>query len=174
MKNSLCFSLLNSICSFRFRSAFVTDDDHNDRKTPTDTFIAFSIRLAKLLERKLQSMPTSIRDRLPHCKSSSRPLLRLRSITHIVELYPFFQCLTRMHTYDQHHYQHPLSSHTSLTNRQLSMPKHKDSSKKKNKSSAHYATSMRKSETISTISLQEETMSEIETSVLEDFVESWT
>ena len=118
-------------------------------------------------------MPSSIRDRLPHCKNSSRPLLRLRTIAHIIELYPFFQCLTRMHTYDQHHYQHSLPSHSSLSNKQMSIPKNKESSKKKNKSSIHYASSVRRSETISTNSVQEETMSEIETSVLEDFVESW-
>jgi len=117
-------------------------------------------------------MPASIHDRLPIIKSSNRPLLRLRTITHIVELYPFFNCLTRMHTYDQHHYQHPLISQTNILNKQLSLPKTKESSKKKNKSSIH-TSSYRKSNSTIINSIKEETMSEIETSVLEDFVESW-
>ena len=165
--------------SFSFRSAFVTDEDANDRKSVNDTFIAFSIRLTKLLERKLQSMSSATRDRLPMSKNFSRPLLRLRNITHIIELYPFFHCLTRMHTYDHHHYQHSLPSHSTLSNKQMSMPKTKESSKKKNKSSAHHSSvsstssSSRKSESSTASSIQEETMSEIEASVLEDFVESW-
>ncbi len=156
---------------FSFRSAFVTDEESNDRKSPIDTFIAFSIRLSKLLERKLQSIPPSIRDRLPIIKSSARPLLRLRTITNIIELYPFFNCLTHMHTYD-HHHQHPLTSQTSLSNKQISLPKIKESSKKKNKSLTH-TSSYRKSDSTVINSIKEETMSEIETSVLEDFVESW-
>ncbi|CAF1679986.1 unnamed protein product [Adineta ricciae] len=155
-----------------FRSAFVTDEDTTDRKSPVDTFIAFSIRLNKLLERKLQSMSTSIRDRLPTIKSSARPLLRLRTITHIVELYPFFNCLTRMHTYDHHHYQHSVSRNSHSLNKQLSLSKSKDSSKKKNKSMNH-TSSYRKSDSSSANSIKEDTMSEIETSVLEDFVEYW-
>jgi hypothetical protein len=105
-------------------------------------------------------------------KSSTRPLLRLRNITNIIELYPFFNCLTHMHIYDHHHYQHPLTSQTSLSNKQISLPKRKESSKKKNKSLTH-TLSYRKSESTVNNSLKEETMSEIETSVLEDFVESW-
>ncbi|CAF0944762.1 unnamed protein product [Adineta steineri] len=155
-----------------FRSAFVTDEDTNDRKPPMDTFIAFSIRLCKLLERKLQSIPASIRDRLPVIKTSTRPLLRLRTITNIIELYPFFNCLTRMHTYDHHHYQHSLPTHTNTFNKQISLSKTKDSSKKKSKSLIH-TSSYRKSESSTMNSIKEETMSEIETSVLEDFVESW-
>ena len=155
-----------------FRSAFVTDEEFTDRKSPVDTFIAFSIRLAKLLERKLQSTPASTRDRLPNIKSTARPLLRLRTITNIIELYPFFNCLTHMHTYDHHHYQHPLASQISLLNKQISLPKRKESSKKKNKS-LNYTSSHRKSESTLINSIKEETMSEIETSVLEDFVESW-
>ncbi|CAF0958288.1 unnamed protein product [Adineta steineri] len=155
-----------------FRSAFVTDEDTNDRKPPMDTFIAFSIRLCKLLERKLQTIPASMRDRLPVIKTSTRPLLRLRTITNIIELYPFFNCLTRMHTYDHHHYQHSLPTHTNTFNKQISLSKTKDSSKKKSKSLIH-TSSYRKSESSTMNSIKEETMSEIETSVLEDFVESW-
>lgn len=158
--------------SFSFRSAFVTDEDSNERKPPLDTFIAFSLRLNRLLERKLQSMSASIRERLPVIKSSSRPLLRLRTITHIVELYPFFNCLTRMHTYDHHHYQHPLPTHGNTLSKQASLSKSKDSSKKKSKS-LNSTSASRKAESASATSVQEETMSEIETSVLEDFVESW-
>ncbi|CAF4922768.1 unnamed protein product, partial [Rotaria magnacalcarata] len=155
-----------------FRSAFVTDEDANDRKSPIDTFIAFSIRLSKLLERKLQSMSTSMHDRIPIIKNTNRPLLRLRTITNIIELYPFFNCLTQMHTYDHHHYQHALPTHTHTLNKQMPIPKKKESSKKKNKSLAHVS-SYRKSESTTMNSVKEETMSEIETSVLEDFVESW-
>lgn len=157
---------------FSFRSAFVTDEDTNDRKPSIDTFITFSIRLSKLLERKLQSMPASIRDRLPIIKNLNRPILRLRTITNIIELYPFFNCLTQMHTYDHHHYQHPLTSQTSILNKQVSLPKRKESSKKKSKSLFHLS-SYRKNESPTIHSRKEETMSEIETSVLEDFVESW-
>jgi hypothetical protein len=110
-----------------------------------------------------------IHDRLPIIKHSNRPLLRLRNITNIIELYPFFHCLTRMHTYD---YQHPLTSQTSLTNKPVSLPKPKESSKKKTRSLIHLL-SYRKSDSRTTNSIKEETMSEIETSVLEDFVESW-
>lgn len=79
-----------------------------------------------------------------------------------------------MHTYDHHHYQHPLTSQSSLTNKPVTLPKNKElSSKKKNKSSSH-TSSNRKSESTAINSIKEETMSEIETSVLEDFVESWT
>ena len=78
-----------------------------------------------------------------------------------------------MHTYDHHHYQHPLTSQSSLTNKPITLPKSKDSSKKKNKSST-YTSSNRKSESTAINFIKEETMSEIETSVLEDFVESWT
>ncbi|CAM4958947.1 unnamed protein product [Rotaria socialis] len=155
-----------------FRSAFVTDEDANDRKSPIDTFIAFSIRLSKLLERKLQSMSTSMHDRIPIIKNINRPLLRLRTITNIIELYPFFNCLTQMHTYDHHHYQHTLPTHTHTLNKQMPILKKKESSKKKNKSLTH-ASSYRKSESTTMNSVKEETMSEIETSVLEDFVESW-
>lgn len=162
-----------SLYAFSFRSAFVTDEDTNDRKPPLDTFIAFSIRLSKLLERKLQTIPSSIRDRLPSIKTAARPLLRLHTISSIIELYPFFNCLTHMHTYDHHHYQHPLTSQSSLTNKPVTLPKSKESSKKKNKSSTHNS-SNRKSESTAINSIKEETMSEIETSVLEDFLESWT
>ncbi|CAF3354247.1 unnamed protein product [Rotaria sp. Silwood1] len=155
-----------------FRSAFVTDEYINDRKSPIDTFIAFSIRLSKLLERKLQLMSTSIHERLPIIKNMNRPLLRLRTITNIIELYPFFNCLTQMHTYDHHHYQHSLPTHTNISNKQISLPKKKESSKKKNKSLIHIS-SYRKSDSTTMNSIKEETMSEIETSVLEDFVESW-
>ena len=114
-----------------------------------------------------------MRDRLPPTNELTRPLLRLRSITHIIELYPFFQCLTRMHTYDHHHHQNTLPMQSNLMTRQQTMPKSKESSKKKNKSSMHHSLSMRKLESASMHSVQEETISEIETSVLEDFVESW-
>lgn len=114
-----------------------------------------------------------MRDRLPTIKTSARPLLRLRTISSIIELYPFFICLTHMHTYDHHHYQHPLTSQSSLTNKPVTLPKRKESSKKKNKSSTHSSIN-RKSESKAINSLKEETMSEIETSVLEDFLESWT
>jgi hypothetical protein len=77
-----------------------------------------------------------------------------------------------MHTYDHHHYQHPLPSRSSISNKQISLPKAKESSKKKNKSLIH-TSSYRKSESTKMNSIKEETMSEIETSVLEDFVESW-
>lgn len=117
-------------------------------------------------------MPAAMHERLPVIKHANRPLLRLRTITNIIELYPFFNCLTQMHTYDHHHYQHSLPMHTNTLNKQLSIPKKKESTKKKNKSSAHVS-SYRKSETTSMNSVKEETMSEIETSVLEDFVESW-
>ncbi|CAF4329023.1 unnamed protein product, partial [Rotaria sp. Silwood2] len=155
-----------------FRSAFVTDEYINDRKSPVDTFIAFSIRLSKLLERKLQLMSTSIHERLPIITNTNRPLLRLRTITNIIELYSFFNCLTQMHTYDHHHYQHSLPTHTNISNKQISIPKKKESSKKKNKSLQHIS-SYRKSDSTTMNSIKEETMSEIETSVLEDFVESW-
>ncbi|CAF2527782.1 unnamed protein product [Rotaria sp. Silwood2] len=155
-----------------FRSAFVTDEYINDRKSPIDTFIAFSIRLSKLLERKLQLMSTSIHERLPIITNTNRPLLRLRTITNIIELYSFFNCLTQMHTYDHHHYQHSLPTHTNISNKQISIPKKKESSKKKNKSLQHIS-SYRKSDSTTMNSIKEETMSEIETSVLEDFVESW-
>ena len=124
-------------------------------------------------------MSSTIRDRLPMSKNFSRPLLRLRNITQIIELYPFFHCLTRMHTYDHHHYQHSLPSHSTLSSKQMSMPKTKESSKKKNKGSVHHSSvssgssSSRKSEASTASSIQEETMSEIEASVMEDFVESW-
>jgi len=77
-----------------------------------------------------------------------------------------------MHTYDHHHYQHSLTSQTSLPHKQLSLPKTKESTKKKNKSLIHKS-SYRKTDSTTTNSIKEETMSEIETSVLEDFVESW-
>lgn len=118
-------------------------------------------------------MPQTIRDRLPTIKNTNRPLLRLRTITNIIELYPFFNCLTHMHIYDHHHYQHPLTSHTNLLKKQLSLPKTKESTKKKNKFSIH-SSSTKKSDSTTMKSIKEETMSEIETSVLEDFVESWT
>jgi hypothetical protein len=113
-----------------------------------------------------------IRDRLPIIKNSTRPLLRLRTITHIIELYPFFNCLTRMHAYDHHYYQHSLQTHAHPLNKQISLSKTKDSTKKKTKSLIH-TSSYRKSESGSINSIKEDTMSEIETSVLEDFVESW-
>jgi hypothetical protein len=77
-----------------------------------------------------------------------------------------------MHTYDHRHHQHPLTSQTSILNKQVSLPKRKESSKKKNKSLFHLSSS-RKSDSTIIHSIKEETMSEIETSVLEDFVESW-
>jgi hypothetical protein len=78
-----------------------------------------------------------------------------------------------MHTYDHHHhYQHSLANQISLLNKQISLPKRKESSKKKNKS-LNYTSSHRKSESTLINSIKEETMSEIETSVLEDFVELW-
>ena len=158
---------------FSFRSAFVTnEEDTTDRKTSIDTFITFSIRLSKLLERKLQLMSTSTRDHLSTIKNTNRPLLRLRTITHIIELYPFFKCLTYMHPY---HYQHSLSNHTTLSNNNQPIPvlKRKELSKKKNKFLLNVS-SYRKTESKTINSTQGEAMSDIETSVLEDFVESWT
>ena len=160
---------------FSFRSAFVTnEEDTADRKTSIDTFITFSIRLSHLFERKIQLMSTSTRERLPTIKNSNRPLLRLRTITHIIELYPFFKCLTHMHTYDHHHYQHSLSNHTTLSNNNQPIPilKRKELSKKKKKYLLNMS-SYRKTESKTINSVQEETISEIETSILEDFVESW-
>jgi len=78
-----------------------------------------------------------------------------------------------MHTYDHHHYQHPFTSQTSLINRQVSLPKPKETTKKKNKFSLYHTSSYKKSHSPVVHSIKEETMSEIETSVLEDFVESW-
>lgn len=157
----------------RFRSAFIPDEDLNDRRSTNDFFISFSVRLLKLLERKLQSLPSTKRNEILQMKTSKCPLLRLRKIDHITDLYPFFHCLTRMHTYDHHHYQHSLPSQNHSSHKQQTMPKHKDSSKKKNKSSMHPSVSLRKLDSNSNSSFQEETISEIETSVLEDFVESW-
>jgi hypothetical protein len=44
-------------------------------------------------------MSISIRDHLPIIKTSNCPLLRLRTISNIIELYPFFNCLSKMHLY---------------------------------------------------------------------------
>lgn len=90
-------------------------------------FIAFSIRLAKLLDTKLQSMPISIREHLPLIKNSDCPLLRLRTISNIIELFPFFNCLA-------------LYDNFSFPNEQIFLS---------------------------------DKINDIETSVLEDFVESW-
>jgi len=72
-------------------------------------------------------MPISIRDHLPIIKNSDCPLLRLRTISNIVELFPFFNYFSM---YDNFYYS---------------------------------------SEQI----LLSDKISDIETSVLEDFVESW-
>jgi len=72
-------------------------------------------------------MPTSIRDHLPIIKNSNCPLLRLRTISNIIELFPFFNCLA---LYDNFYF----------TNEQI---------------------------------LLSDKINDIETSVLEDFMESW-
>ncbi len=95
--------------------------------THNDIFTTFSIRLAKLFEQKLQSMPTSTRDHLPIIKNSDCPLLRLRNISNIIELFPFFNCLT---LYDNFYFENEQDALSDKVN-------------------------------------------DIETSVLEDFVESW-
>ncbi len=112
---------------YRFRSAFVADHGTTYQNSNSDTFITFSIRLAKLLEQKLQLMPTSIREHLPIIKNSNCPLLRLRIISNIIELFPFFNCLA---SYDNFYF----------TNEQI---------------------------------LLSDKINDIETSILEDFVESW-
>ncbi|CAF1108703.1 unnamed protein product [Rotaria sordida] len=112
-----------------FRSAFVTDHNITNSNSHIDIFITFSIRLFKLLEKKLQLMPISIHNQLPIIKNLNHPLLRLRTISNIIELFPFFNCLTKMHTNDNLY----------LNNEQI---------------------------------LLSDTMNEIETSVLEDFIES--
>jgi hypothetical protein len=75
-------------------------------------------------------MPTSIRDNLPIINHSRCPLLRLKTLPNIVELFPFFNYLVRMPIYD---------------------------------------TLYLKREQI----LLSDKLSDIEISVLEDFVESW-
>ncbi|CAF4229302.1 unnamed protein product [Rotaria sordida] len=112
-----------------FRSAFVTDHNITNSNSHIDIFITFSIRLFKLLEKKLQLMPISIHNQLPIIKNLNHPLIRLRTISNIIELFPFFNCLTKMHTNDNLY----------LNNEQI---------------------------------LLSDTMNEIETSVLEDFIES--
>ena len=85
---------------FSFRSAFIADHDTINQNSNTHTFVAFSIRLSKLFERKFQSMPASIRDQLPVIKNPTCPLLRLKTITNIIELFPFFNYLSNIPTYD--------------------------------------------------------------------------
>ncbi len=72
-------------------------------------------------------MPTSTRDHLPVIKTSNYPLLRLQTISNIIELFPFFNCLA-------------LCDNFYFTNEQI---------------------------------LVSDQINDIETSVLEDFVESW-
>ncbi|CAF3374341.1 unnamed protein product [Rotaria sp. Silwood1] len=113
-----------------FRSAFVTAHDITNSNSNIDIFIVFSIRLFILFEQKLQLMPTSIRNQIPINNNSNHPLLRLRTISNIIELFPFFNCLAKMH----------INDNLYSKNEQI---------------------------------LLSDTMNEIETSVLEDFVESW-
>ena len=80
-------------------------------------------------------MLISIRDQLPIINNSTRPLLRLRTISNIIELFPFFNCLSKMHLYDHYDY-----DNLFFNNKQFFLS---------------------------------DKMNEIETSVLEDFVESW-
>ncbi|CAF4864366.1 unnamed protein product [Rotaria sp. Silwood2] len=55
----------SELCQFQlFRSAFVVDHDIINSNSNIDIFIAFSIRLCKLLEQKLQLMPISMCDQL--------------------------------------------------------------------------------------------------------------
>ncbi|CAM4914423.1 unnamed protein product [Rotaria socialis] len=115
-----------------FRSAFVADHDTDNSDSNLDIFIAFSIRLFKLFERKLTSTTTPLHDHLPIIDSNSNPpLLRLRTISTIIELFPFFKFLGRIH----------LNENLYVRNDQVLSP---------------------------------DTINDIETSVLEDFVESWT
>ncbi|CAF4045021.1 unnamed protein product [Rotaria sp. Silwood2] len=91
----------SELCQFQlFRSAFVVDHDIINSNSNIDIFIAFSIRLCKLLEQKLQLMPISMCDQLLIISNSNYPLLRLRTISNIIELFPFFNCLARIHTKD--------------------------------------------------------------------------
>ncbi|CAF3570172.1 unnamed protein product [Adineta steineri] len=75
-----------------FRSAFVDDHVKNYENSTLDTFITFSIRLSKLFEQKFQTIPI--------IQTSNFPLLRLRIISNISELFPFFNYLSKMHLYD--------------------------------------------------------------------------
>lgn len=61
-----------------------------------DVFTAFSVRLFKLLEQKMQSISTTIDIQLPTVNSSNRPFLRLQTISNIVELFPFFNHLVKL------------------------------------------------------------------------------
>jgi hypothetical protein len=72
-------------------------------------------------------MSTSIRDHLTLIKNSHCPLLRLRNISNIIELFPFFNCLS---LYDNFYFE----------NEQIA---------------------------------SSDKINDIETSVLEDFVELW-
>lgn len=72
-------------------------------------------------------MSTSIRDHLSLIKNSHCPLLRLRNISNIIELFPFFNCLS---LYDNFYFE----------NEQIA---------------------------------SSDKINDIETSVLEDFVELW-
>ena len=75
------------------RSVFLADYGTTNPTISTDTFTTFPIRLVKLFERKLQTMPTSIRDQLPIIDPRDCPFLRLRNLSNSIELYPFFHCL---------------------------------------------------------------------------------
>ena len=50
-----------------------------------NTFLAYSIRLYKLLEQKLQIMSMSTYIDLSIMKNSKRPLLRMQTISNIIE-----------------------------------------------------------------------------------------
>lgn len=117
----------NSFIFYRFRSAFVNDHDITNSISNIDTFVAFSIRLCKVFE---QNLSTSVKDSLPIVKHSQPPILRLQTISNIIELYPFFSCLAHMHMNDNLYIRNGQVLSSDITN-------------------------------------------EIETSILEDFVESW-
>ena len=56
-------------------------------------FVAFSSRLVRLFERKLQTISDVIREQLPMINPLDCPLLRLRNLSNSLELYPFFHHL---------------------------------------------------------------------------------
>lgn len=116
---------------YRFRTAFVSERNTTNQNPDIDVFIPFSTRLFKIFEQKIQSMSKSVRDQLPIDNNLNRPLLRLRTISNVIELFPFFHCLSQMHTNDKLH----------VKNEQV---------------------------------LVSDTANDIEISVLEDFVESWS
>lgn len=75
------------------RSTFLADCDTNNSTASTETFVAFSSRLVRLFERKLQTMSDGIRNQLPMMNPLDCPLLRLRNLSNSLELYPFFHHL---------------------------------------------------------------------------------